>query len=675
MIRLRATSFSRLAVFGILALMLTAMGCSTAMSPRPDAKSVGMMSTPSLLAEADKVWNQDDYPAAELYYSKALERSDLSQAVRAEALSRLGQAAYHNGHYRQAREALEKAANLDLGALSDSGWELAYLGTLKETGNTERLKNHLKWTLEQKALPWPVRQDVAVWYSGYFADKDDDQRALEVLAGFYKQAQSDADRAAFERTLRNATKNWEEGRLDDLAKVATPADQLRFPYALVAFERARRMADDQNLWPHAWRTMRAVANSPELVDRTSLGELLASYEKDFGIPRVGLVIAVPLTGPYGQVGASIVRGVGVAQWQLANTGDDVDVRVLNTANPGWVKRLEQLPESYSVVGGPLRGSEFKRLEEGLPGRRIIDARAVFGFMPGLGEAEEGDDAWRFFASREDEVKSLVQMAAGELGIKDFAVLYPREDFGRAMAKIFYKEATPLGVHIRGMESYDPKDLPSWNNSIAELLDVPDDFSENKEAPLPLPDFGAVFVPDGWRQAQNLLPNFFFYEGEQLIYLGPSLWSRALDRAKNIDEHYYRLAVCPGAWWKGSSGARNLQDALRHEGLGRADYWVALGYDFTRFAARMGVLPAGFDAEDVNERLASAAAMDFSMAPISWNEEGVASQELYLFSPRSHGKNLADPQKLKAGVKRATERRLHRAEVYKERMKEKAEGEQ
>lgn len=660
--------------FLILLLTLVAAGCQPGMSTAPRSlESVTMLSTPALLKEADKVWQARDYAAAELYYSKALERNDLSQSVQAMSQSRLGQAAYHNGHYRQAREALEAAANLDLGALSDSGWEQAYLGTLAETGNTERLKSHLKWTLEQKALPWQTRQDIALWYSQYFAQKGDDMRALDVLDGFYKQARTPADRAAFETTLRNGLKSWDDDELEAMARLAKPSNQLRFPYALVAFERARRLVGDEARWPHAWRTMRAVANSPELVDKAALRTLLASFEDEYGIPRVGLVIAVPLTGPYGSVGAAIVRGVGVAQWQLASTGNDVDVKVLNTDNPGWVERLKEMPESYSVVGGPLRGSEFERLEEGGFGSRIIDNRAVFGFMPGLGEVQEGREAWRFFSSREDEVRSLVQLAAGELGIKDFAIFYPREEFGRAMAKIFYKEAAPLGVRIRGMESYDPRDLPSWNKSIAKLLNVPDSFSENKEAPLPMPDFGAVFVPDGWRQAQNLLPNFFFYEGEQLVYLGPGLWSRALDRSKSVDEHYYRLAVCPGAWWKGSSGAMALQDALRQEGLGRADFWVALGYDFTRFAARMGVLPAGFDTEDVNTRVAAADDMQFSMAPIKWDDNGVATQELYLFSPRAHGKTLADPERLQQGVERATARRIRRAEAYEERMKEEAEA--
>ena len=336
---------------------------------------------------------------------------------------------------------------------------------------------------------------------------------------------------------------------------------------------------------------------------------------------------------YGKVGIKVLRGAGLAQWHLAQEGVDMDLRVINTEAPGWDKRLAELPGHYTVVGGPLRVQAFKRLYElHSPGAEVLKKRAVFSFLASLGDLEEGRDAWRFFTSRNDEVRSLVSLAVDDLNIKDLAVFYPAEKFGRTMAQTFYREASPLGGRIRGMQSYPPGNLKQWGKSTGKLLKVPANFSENKDAPLPLPDFGAVFIPDGWNQAQILLPNFFFYEGDQLLFLGPGLWSRALDSAKDIDEHYYRLAVCPGAWWEGSEGGRALQSSLTEEGLGQADFWVALGFDFIRFAGKFGTLPANWDANEVNKRIVTAQEIDFSMARMTWNNQGVASQDLYLFSP-------------------------------------------
>ena len=657
-----------LSLFALLAVLsLFASGCGP---KRPAIRSTDMLSTPNLLVEADAAWKAKRYEAAELYYTKLLERQDLVRSELPAIYGRLAESAFEVGHYHQARIALENWANMDTEALAQPIWERTYLNTMGALGKTERLQNHLKWLLKSTNLPWPVRQDAALWYCGYFQGKDDFERALDVLDGFYKQAPDVAARTSFENDFLRRLTAMDDDRVAALSQGVTMGNQLRFPYALVAFERGVRTAGDKEAWSVNWRTLRSLASGAELADRVPLQTKLAELEARYGMPRVGIALALPLTGPYGKVGVKILRGAGLAQWRLAQDGTDVDIRVINTEAPGWDKRLAQLPGHYSVVGGPLRVSAFKRLYQTAPaGSRVLDDRAFFTFLASLGDLQEGRDAWRFFTSRNDEVRSLVRLAVDELGIKDLAILYPEEKFGRTMAQTFYREAAPLGGRIRGMQSYPPRNLKKWGKSVAKLLKVPSNFSEVKDDPLDPPDFGAVFLPDGWSQAQTLLPNFFFYEGDQLVFLGPGLWSRALDGAKGIDEHYYRLAVCPGAWWEDSDGGRALQSALADEGLGQADFWVALGYDFIRFSGKLGTLPSDWDPELVNKRITTAQAFDFSMAPLTWDGHGVASQDLFLFSPVSNGKQLVNADKVAARIARAKARRERRIEAYEKRMEE------
>lgn len=649
-------------------LALFSWGCTATKT----IKSTDMLSTPNLLVEADSAWDSKHYEAAELYYSKLLERGDLTKSELPLVYARLAESAFENAHYHQARIALEKWANIDSDAVNIASWEITYLNTMGALGKTERLQNHLKWALENHALPWETRRDMALWFSAYFQKKDDYERALDVLNGFYKQAPNEAARIAFEQEFLNRLDQADTDEVADLAKAVTTANQWLFPYALVGFEQGARSADDEKSWSVTWRTLRNLAANAELADRVPLETRLAELESRYGMPRVGLALALPLTGPYGKVGIKVLRGAGLAQWRLAQDGVDVDLRVINTEAPGWDKRLAELPGHYSVVGGPLRVNSFKRLyQENSPGEDVLKERAVFTFLASLGDLNEGKDAWRFFTSRNDEVRSLVSLAVDRLGIKDLAVFYPEEKFGRTMAQTFYREAAPLGGRIKGMQSYPSRELKQWSKRVGKLLKVPADFSENKDVPLKMPDFGAVFIPDGWNQAQTLLPNFFFYEGDQLVFLGPGLWSRSLDSAKDIDEHYYRLAVCPGAWWEGSEGGRALQNALAEEGLGQADFWVALGFDFIRFAGKMGVLPSGFDGDDVNQRIQTAQDMDFSMARMTWDSSGVASQDLYLFSPVRSGKQLVNAEKIAGRIARAKARREKRVEAYETRMEEEA----
>jgi hypothetical protein len=652
------------------AIMVLAALFLASCAPRQTLKSAELLSTPNLIVEAQAAWDGKNYEAAELYYAALLERPDLPAAELPTVYDRLAVAAYRNGHYHQARMALENWANQDGSVVEQLSWERTYLDTMAALNKGERLRNHLRWLLSATNVPWETRADAGLWYGEYFRNRGDFGRSLETLAGFYAQAPAKADRAAMEGAYRAVLQGLDDTRVAELSGAVTADRQWLFPYVLVGFERGVREASDKAAWSAVWRTLRTLAARGELADREPLERTLAGLEARYGLPRVGLALALPLTGPYGKVGVNILRGAGLAQWRLAQDATDVDLRVINTDVPGWEKRLAALPSHYSVVGGPLQVKNFKQLYEGVaPGERVLDNRAVFAFLSSLGDLHEGRDAWRFFSSRDDEVRSLVKLAVNQLNVKDLAIFYPEEAFGRTMAETFYREAAPLGGRIRGMQAYPPRDLKQWSKRVARLLNVPADFSDNKDAPLEQPDFGAVFLPDGWSQAQTLLPNFFFYEGDQLLFLGPSLWSRALDSAKDIDEHYYRLAVCPGAWWEGSEGGRALQAALTEEGLGQADFWVALGYDFVRFAGRIGSLPAGWTADDVNGRIGSAARMEFSMAPIAWDERGVAEQTQFLFSPVRNGKRLVDAQWLADGIARAKARREKRLENYEKRMEE------
>jgi hypothetical protein len=633
-------------------------------------KSADMLSTPNLLVEADAAWKAKHWEAVELYYAAALERPDLVKSELPTIYVRLAEAASQNEHYHQARIALERWANMDTQALERADWERLYLGAMGALGKTERLTNHQQWVLGADNVPWTTKQVVALWYADYYMEHEDYERALDVLDKFYALAPDMPAKSLFEQELRHRLAEMDDTEVGDLAKAVAPANQWRFPYALVAFERGTRTASDSTSWSTNWRTMRDLAASSELADRIPLQNKLAELESRYGVPRIGLALALPVTGPYAKVGVKILRGAGLAQWRLAQEGVDVELKVINTEAPGWETRLAELPSHFTVVGGPLRINAFKRFYEAdSPAAGVLEKRAVFAFLSSLGDLTEGKDAWRFFTSHNDEVRSLVHLTVDKLGITDLAVFYPEEKFGRTMAQTFYNEAAPLGGRIKGMQSYPPRELKQWTGRVGKLLHVPSNFSDNKDVPLPMPDFGAVFIPDGWRQAQTLLPNFFFYEGDQLVFLGPGLWSRALDDAKDVDEHYYRLAVCPGAWWDGSDGGRALQSALTEEGLGQADFWVALGYDFLRFAGKLGTLPASWDSAMVNKRIHRAQDLDFSMAPMTWDEHGTASQDLYLFTPASNGKRIMDLDKFAARIARAKARRERRMENYEKRMEE------
>ncbi|MDY0304941.1 MAG: penicillin-binding protein activator [Desulfovibrio aminophilus] len=622
-------------------------GCAQRIAWAPSAESVNLMTTPQLMQEAAKAYDQRDWARGELYYGRLLERADLSGRDRPLAARRLAESAFESRHYNQSLAALDLWAKADKKAVDDWRWTDLNIRSLAALGKAAALEEQRAWLAGRKNVPWETRQKAALaFFDAFYADGHPVQ-ALQALADAYRLAPDGPSRAALEKDFLVRLGALGDKDLKRLAEAAPSEARSAFPYALTDFERARREAKGKDDWAESWRTMRAVLAASQLESKDVLARDLRELEKKRGVPRTGVALALPLSGRFADVGQKIARGASLAQWALANAGQETEVRVINTEVPGWPARLNELPPHFSLVGGPLRMEAVKEMEPA----GLLAKRAFFTFLPSLGDVREGAQAWRFFPSARDQARAAAKLAVDDLGIRNVAVLAPEEKFGRHMRDLFAEEVAARGGHVSVTETYPPGDHPEWGKSVARLLHVP--FKSGGTAPKA--DFGAVFLPDGWAQAQVLIPNFFFHESGYLVFLGPEMWSRALDESRDLEEQYYRLTACSGAWDQESPAARALQSALDEQGLGAADFWVALGYDFVRFAARMGGLDSISPAE-VNGRLARMEGFDFSLAPMSWTPDGAASEALHLFQPAKDGKVAADPARMRESIAKALSRR-------------------
>lgn len=651
----------RIAALLLLATLLfgAATGCQSGMQiGRRSLESTATLPTPQLMQEADNAFAGGRWSQSEFYYQRLAERQDLEPKQRPEVFRRLADSALRAEHPMQARFALEQWAAISPDVTSGWQYNALMLDAYRALGQEGELASLRGQLLHDESLSWALRHRAGVRLALGYAAEGNEAEALRTLEEFYAQAPSSEARGEMEATLFQGLQDLES--VDPLAKAVVPARRMAFPGALVLFEQARRSArGSEKEWDRSWKTMRGILSSADLADKVTPGDMLQALERANGQPRTGVVLLLPVTGRYQEVGRKIVRGAGAAQWMLANNGVEIDIKVINTDAPDWLARLRNLPPQYAVVGGPLRVSSFKELEES----GELSRRAVFGFLPSLGEAREGTQAWRFFTSREDEVRTLVRLTSQRLGITNFGVLHPEEPFGTEMASLFRRQVLLAGGNVTSQKSYQPKDSPSWGRRISELLNVPTSF--NKEAPLPHASFGAVFLPDGWSQAQLLVPNFFFYDATDMVFLGPNLWSSALDRVNDVEEAYFRLAVFPSAWNPMAPGAEKLQALMDSEGLGQSDFWVALGYDWLRMTSGLGALPTGWTPAEVNARLQNLK-MEFSLAPMTWDADGVTYQDMYLFTPGPDGgTELVNPEEFTARFDRAKAKRIERRKLWEQ----------
>ncbi|WP_415718208.1 penicillin-binding protein activator [Maridesulfovibrio sp.] len=655
--------------FVLLTAFIFAGGC-VSLQKQPvkmPTASTDMMSTPTLVSEADKAWRMRDYVTSELYYTRLLARTDLPERVILPATERLAVSSYKSGHYHEAEARLEEWKRLSDKAISSPVWQEYYFETLHAIKNYSKLRDHLSKTMEDPFLPWAIRSAAGKNLSGM----DQDAASLTALERLYVIAPENADKKELEQWVMKGLEDKSKAEIFAMNEFIPSGGTLKFPYDLLIFEKAVRQSEDTEYWPMSWRSMAGVIQNGQIADKTYFTEILSKLESKYGIPRVGIALVLPISGRFQEYGWKIVRGAGAAQWEMTKAGLDVDVQVINTEAPDWLERLQNLPPWYATIGGPLSVNAFKQLEQA----GIYADKVTFSFLAKPGNLEEGKQAWRFFSSPEDQIRASLDLAVNDLGITRLAVLYPQEKFGRQMSKKFFDMAVKRGARITGMESYPPHDFPQWGKVVGKLVRAPQKKAQNEaeglgeDAPLAETDFGAVFIPDTWHQAQLLIPHFFYHEADTLVFLGPELWSQALNSARDVEARNLRLTVAPGAWWPASDGAGRLKEIMDREGLGTPDFWIALGYDFIKFAGRLGTFSEGWTAETVNARIKDAQHMDFSLAPISWDAEGHASQKLYLFRPEQNGKTRIDADLVSTTLAKAKNRRAARVKAWGERQAE------
>ena len=197
------------------------------------------------------------------------------------------------------------------------------------------------------------------------------------------------------------------------------------------------------------------------------------------------------------------------------------------------------------------------------------------------EITTGDFIFRHFITPHNQVKTLVQYFVHDLGLRDFAVMYPKEAYGKTFMMLFWDEIIRQGGRMMGVESYSPEqtdfaetikrltgnyypipsDLkarpvvqvkePSYffgNRPSADSLEglIPDpvprltglyfedsDQERNRAANLgrrisqevkePIVDFDVLFIPDAPKTSGLILPQLAYYDVKNIYLAGTNLW--------------------------------------------------------------------------------------------------------------------------------------------------------
>ncbi len=636
----------------VLSLLAALTGCAGMQGPEEPGKPSAAARDPRW-AEADAAWQAGRHEQSRNLYSQLMTQRALPQDMKLLAIKRSALSALFMGDGKAALSGIEAWGAADPAALNGWEWHYRYVQALTAVGQEDRAREHLTRLIKENRLPWMVQAEAAIDLFMRYAKSGDAARGVQVLSEVRRRGTDPAALGRMEEYLAKNLGNLPDAALAKCDALVSDAILNTFPYNLIALERARRDAltrPDKRPWLR--ELVDRLTRMSDLADKTLPQRVMnrgldslaasslapASQIETQGPSGHSVAVLLPLGGQFREFGGKVVKGIHAGQAELAQAGTPVEVTVIDVTQPDWLARLQSLPPEVMLVGGPMHRISFQELQNAgaIPGGRVF-----LVFMPTLGESlHEGVEAWRFFSSPKDEIDALLNLSLGSFGIRHYGLLRPEDRYGQAMGELFALEAARLGGQVTATSIYNPADATGWDVAVQQMLQQ----AEAGGA------FGAVFIPDDWSRSDGVLPYFFHNNVQDLLIMGPQLWTEALSRAAasktSINIQNYRLAVCPGAWWQESEApaTRELVRLMHAEGQQPADFWVALGYDFIRMAALVGPLSPGISPGDVSARLAqSAASMQWSMAPLSYDATGQVHQSMFLFRPSVAGPVPLDPE--------------------------------
>ena len=330
--------------------------------------------------------------------------------------------------------------------------------------------------------------------------------------------------------------------------------------------RALKRASELPIAPQYASRLRSVSDRlrmreegpPDLADLPTFAEL-RSREVPPTAGAVGTIgVVLPLSGRFARFGEESLQGILLAAGVFGEGNASVRVAIRDSAGrperaAAAVRDLARDDQLVAIVG-PLLAGECEAAaraadDEGIPLVTLTHRPEV---------ARDRPHVFRVRTMPQEEVQTLVDHSMRNLGALTFAILYPRDAYGRGLRDLFWDVVEARGGEIVGVASYEP-DATDFGDPIRRLVGYVLLTDEEKklikerdamrrrarrlppeeamalrdealaltgpdEEPLPpIVDFDALFIPESHEKVVLITPQLAFHEATGTRLLGPNDW--------------------------------------------------------------------------------------------------------------------------------------------------------
>jgi ABC-type branched-subunit amino acid transport system substrate-binding protein len=240
---------------------------------------------------------------------------------------------------------------------------------------------------------------------------------------------------------------------------------------------------------------------------------------------VGAIL--PLRGDYAEFGERALRGILLAANVFGGTEEPVEVYVRDLGEDKSsakmvVYELSRLERVKGLVGLLLRSAApevAKRSQQ----RRI----PIVALSQREGLPRAGNYVFRSFMTLSKQAETLADYAFNDKGYRRFAILSPRNTYGRKLAGAFKEEVIKLGGEVVSENTY-VVGKSDFALELKELFKL-ETFERLEGRRLiresaPGVEADALFIPDNYDAVGQIAPYLAFYGIEDVALLGSNGWN-------------------------------------------------------------------------------------------------------------------------------------------------------
>lgn len=253
-------------------------------------------------------------------------------------------------------------------------------------------------------------------------------------------------------------------------------------------------------------------------------EILDVIDQRMSVNANTIGCILPLSGKFAVYGKKLLNGVQLAAGIIG--GINLVIKDSKGDPEEASKAVEELVDQDKVIAivGPLISSVAEKAAETAQRRGV----PMMALSKRAGIPETGDYIFRNFLTNAQQTRTLANHAVKELGIKRFAILYPKDSYGEELMNLFWNDVTLLGGEVVGIEGYNP-DQYDFGIEIKKLIgmDGVDKKKEKKKEPSkriwPVIDFEAIFIPDGYEKVGLMSSQLVYNDIDEIQLLGTNSW--------------------------------------------------------------------------------------------------------------------------------------------------------